>query len=116
MSLEPGAQRSTDWAGTKSATFSLALSGSLFNHAYTAPNVSYTLHKPTETIRYTLARDVEEGEELCISYGSGRMWWETPCAQEEEEQAQHGKMYDDQQQVETELLRLNRMGLYDGIA
>ncbi len=27
-------------------------------------------------IKYTTIREVKEGEELTISYGAGRMWWE----------------------------------------
>ena len=52
--------------------------GSLFNHHPTAPNVSYELDKPTQSIRYRAVRTIYPQEELCISYGSGRMWWEEP--------------------------------------
>jgi tRNA-specific adenosine deaminase 3 len=54
-----------------------ASAGSLFNHAPHLPNVSYTLDHATHSIRYTLMRAVSAGDELCISYGVGRMWWET---------------------------------------
>lgn len=52
----------------------LALSaGSLFNHSR-SPNVDYRLDVANARITFTAARDVEAGEELCISYG--RVWWE----------------------------------------
>jgi len=42
--------------------------GSLFNHSDT-PNVSYTLDKTTDSIRYVTVRDVQPEEELNIFYG-----------------------------------------------
>ncbi|KAF8650125.1 hypothetical protein AX16_005362 [Volvariella volvacea WC 439] len=48
--------------------------GSLFNHS-TTPNVSYTRDNSTESIRYTTARCIEAGEELCIFYGHN-LWFE----------------------------------------
>ena len=41
--------------------------GSLFNRSDT-PNVSYSIDTATESIRFTTARAVEPGEELCIRY------------------------------------------------
>ncbi|PWN46937.1 hypothetical protein IE53DRAFT_382509 [Violaceomyces palustris] len=55
--------------------------GSIFNHDPDSPNVDYRLDRESHRIVYSLVRDVKAGEELCISYGSGRMWWE----EEEEE-------------------------------
>ena len=52
--------------------------GSLFNHHPTSANVSYELDKTTRSIRYRTVRQIQKGEELCICYGVGRMWWESP--------------------------------------
>ncbi|KAJ8080714.1 tRNA-specific adenosine deaminase subunit tad3 [Marasmius tenuissimus] len=61
--------------GTASGKMALALGlGSLFNHS-PHPNVSYTLDTSTDSIQYRTCRDVEEGEELCIYYGS-QLWFE----------------------------------------
>lgn len=63
--------------GADGVTMALALGlGSLFNHSYESPNVSYTFDRVKETIRYTLMKNVDAETELCISYGSGKMWWE----------------------------------------
>ena len=50
--------------------------GSLFNHNR-KPNVDYRVHKDKLIIEYWIARDVEEGEELCIYYGSSDHLWFT---------------------------------------
>lgn len=42
--------------------------GSMFNHSK-FPNVTYRKDTMANAIHYTLARDVEAGEELCIYYG-----------------------------------------------
>lgn len=64
--------------GENGATMALALGlGSLFNHSFQSPNVSYTFDREKETIRYTLMKNVDAETELCISYGSGKMWWES---------------------------------------
>ena len=67
------------WRRTESGSImALALGlGSLFNHDPQHPNVTYTLDKEHACIRYTTTRNIEKDEELCISYGTGRMWWET---------------------------------------
>ena len=62
--------------GTSAGRMALALGlGSLFNHSQ-HPNVSYTLDTSTDSICYRTCCDVEEGEELCIYYGS-QLWFET---------------------------------------
>lgn len=64
------------------STMALALGlGSLFNHNPRA-NVSYELDRRAECIRYRTVRSIDVGEELCICYGAGKMWWEEPseCA------------------------------------
>ena len=69
---------------TSGNTMALALGlGSLFNHHPKSANVSYELEKPTRCLRYRTVRQNQKGEELCICYGVGRMWWESP----EEERA-----------------------------
>ncbi|KAL0488431.1 hypothetical protein AKO1_015581 [Acrasis kona] len=42
--------------------------GSMFNH-HDTPNVGYFIEKKEGYIRYIAGRDIEQGEELCISYG-----------------------------------------------
>ncbi|WFC99172.1 tRNA-specific adenosine deaminase subunit tad3 [Malassezia yamatoensis] len=65
----------------KGSTMALALGlGSLFNHS-SNPNISYELNKSAQCIHYRTAREISAGDELCISYGSGRMWWEQASAQ-----------------------------------
>lgn len=55
--------------------YALALGlGSMFNHD-SQPNVGFMRDVPNQLIRYTTLRDIEEGEELCISYGS-HLWFE----------------------------------------
>ncbi len=51
------------------------LTGSLFNHSKN-PNVSYILDHDTESIKYTTARTITIGEELCIFYGH-KLWFES---------------------------------------
>ena len=64
---------------TSGNTMALALGlGSLFNHHPTSANISYELDKTTRSIRYRTVRQIQKGEELCICYGVGRMWWESP--------------------------------------
>lgn len=67
-------------AGQK-AVMALALGlGSLFNHSK-QPNLSYTLDHAAHCIHYRTVRDVRPDEELTISYGAGRMWWEPAPSQ-----------------------------------
>ncbi|WFD43261.1 tRNA-specific adenosine deaminase subunit tad3 [Malassezia psittaci] len=65
----------------KGSTMALALGlGSLFNHSCN-PNISYELDKSAHCIRYRTAREISAGDELCISYGPGTMWWEEASTQ-----------------------------------
>ncbi|WFD30925.1 tRNA-specific adenosine deaminase subunit tad3 [Malassezia sp. CBS 17886] len=62
---------------TQGNTMALALGlGSLFNHHPTSANVSYELDRRAHCIRYRTVRAISPGDELCICYGAGRMWWE----------------------------------------
>lgn len=60
--------------GTKTQVVVLGL-GSMFNHSTYAQNVTWTRDVPNECITYRALRDIEIGEELCISYGNGRLWF-----------------------------------------
>lgn len=93
-----------------SAVMALALGlGSLFNHHPTSPNVKYMLDHATHSIRYTTTRAVEAGEELTISYGSGRMWWE-PARMAEEQQIEDEERRR-KQDPDHEAMQMGRIGL-----
>jgi len=63
-------------------TQALALGlGSMFNHSTLHQNVSWIRNTETEVIVYTALRDIKAGEEVCISYGSARLWFEDVDAQ-----------------------------------
>jgi len=58
-------------------TQALALGlGSMFNHSTRTQNVGWKRDTETDCIVYTALRDIQVGEELCISYGSARLWFE----------------------------------------
>ena len=57
-------------------TQALALGlGSMFNHSTREQNVGWIRNTETDVIVYTTLRNVKAGEELCISYGSARLWF-----------------------------------------
>lgn len=57
-------------------TQALALGlGSMFNHSTRQQNVGWQRNTETDVIVYTALRDIKQGEELCISYGSARLWF-----------------------------------------
>ena len=57
-------------------TQALALGlGSMFNHSTLHQNVGWKRNTETDVIVYTALRDIKKGEELCISYGSARLWF-----------------------------------------
>jgi hypothetical protein len=61
----------------RSMTQALALGlGSMFNHSTKAQNVRWSRNTEQDYIVYTSLRDIEAGEELCISYGSRILWFE----------------------------------------
>ncbi|OCT54914.1 hypothetical protein CLCR_03210 [Cladophialophora carrionii] len=63
-------------------TQALALGlGSMFNHSTRDQNVGWIRNTETEVIVYTTLRDIKAGEELCISYGSARLWFPDADAQ-----------------------------------
>lgn len=77
--------------------YALALGlGSMFNHSR-RPNVGFVRDFEDQVIRYVTLRDVQPGEELCISYGT-HLWFED--ASEEEQQATAGES--DQESSEEE--------------
>ena len=47
--------------------------GSMFNHSTYRQNVVWKRDLHLQCIAYKTMRDIEEGEELCISYG--RIWF-----------------------------------------
>jgi SET domain-containing protein len=49
--------------------------GSLFNHSIPGQNVCWRRDLSNTCIVYTALRNIEPGEELCISYGS-KLWFE----------------------------------------
>ena len=60
---------------TQGQTQALALGlGSLFNHSRLRQNVGWKRDIPNTCIVYTALRDIQAGEELCISYG--RLWFD----------------------------------------
>ena len=57
-------------------TQALALGlGSMFNHSTRDQNVGWIRNTETDVIVYTALRHIKAGEELCISYGSARLWF-----------------------------------------
>ena len=77
--------------GKKSTTQAIALGvGSIFNHSRN-PNVGFHLDLGLETITYTTLRDVEAGEELCISYGP-TLWFDDADGGEDAAQRQETAM------------------------
>ena len=63
-----------DGRGLKTQVIVLGL-GSMFNHSTYAQNVAWTRDVANECITYTALKDIEAGDELCISYGNGRLWF-----------------------------------------
>lgn len=58
-------------------TQALALGlGSMFNHSTKAQNVRWSRNTEQDYIIYTSIRDIQAGEELCISYGSRLLWFD----------------------------------------
>ena len=58
-------------------TQALALGlGSMFNHSLRGQNVGWLRNLESDCITYTATRDIGKGEELLISYGSGKLWFE----------------------------------------
>ncbi|RMZ92286.1 hypothetical protein DV736_g469, partial [Chaetothyriales sp. CBS 134916] len=73
---------------SRNTTQALALGlGSLFNHSTLHQNVGWRRDLAIECIVYTALRDIEVGQELCISYGNGRLWFEDADANHDEDEA-----------------------------
>ena len=68
--------------GPETQAIALGL-GSMFNHSTLRQNVVWKRDVEAGTITYTAHRDIESGEELCISYGSARLWFNDVEAEEE---------------------------------
>ncbi|GJJ71211.1 hypothetical protein EMPS_03561 [Entomortierella parvispora] len=72
------------WQGGMALAMGL---GSMFNHS-NKPNVGFQRDFVNKLIRYSALRDIEEGEELCISYGPN-LWF--PDMEDEEESIREDK-------------------------
>lgn len=59
----------------------------MFNHSASHQNVGWERDVDNKLIVYKTLREVEVGEELCISYGS-RLWFVDADAEEAEEGAE----------------------------
>ena len=68
--------------GAQTQAIALGL-GSMFNHSRLRQNVVWSRDIAAETIVYTAHRDIETGEELCISYGSARLWFQDADLEDE---------------------------------
>ncbi|KIX10223.1 uncharacterized protein Z518_01304 [Rhinocladiella mackenziei CBS 650.93] len=76
------------WPADSGRTMTQALAlglGSMFNHSIRAQNVGWKRNTETDVIVYTAIRDIKAGEELCISYGSVRLWFEDVDGKEDSE-------------------------------
>ncbi|KAG0303332.1 hypothetical protein BGZ98_006786 [Dissophora globulifera] len=71
------------WQGGMALALGL---GSMFNHS-NKPNVGFQRDFNNKVIRYTTLREIEAGEELCISYGPN-LWFPDMEVEQEEEQEQ----------------------------
>ena len=102
-------------------TQALALGlGSMFNHSIIAQNVGWKRNTETDVIVYTALRDITAGEELCISYGSARLWFDdldVDTAADAKEEGEPREIGDDENDTggetlaELELSGLGRMDL-----
>jgi len=57
----------------------------MFNHSIRHQNVVWTRDLDVQCITYTALRDIASVEELCISYGSARLWFEDAEAAADDE-------------------------------
>ncbi|KAI4735362.1 hypothetical protein E4T50_14115, partial [Aureobasidium sp. EXF-12298] len=65
--------------------------GSMFNHSSAHQNVGWERDIANKVIVYKTLREVQVGEELCISYGD-RLWFEDADVGEEEDEVDAMKM------------------------
>lgn len=71
----------------KTTTQAIALGlGSMFNHSTSKQNVVWKRDIDAQCIIYTAHQDIKIGEELCISYGSGRLWFEDADAADSDDE------------------------------
>lgn len=47
----------------------------MFNHSTLEQNIGWKRNTVNAVIVYSALRDIKSGEELCISYGSARLWF-----------------------------------------
>lgn len=72
----------SDPKGPQTQAIALGL-GSMFNHSRLRQNVVWSRDIAAETITYAAHRDIQAGEELCISYGSARLWFQDADLEDE---------------------------------
>lgn len=60
--------------GAETQAIALGL-GSMFNHSRLRQNVTWSRNPAAGVIVYIAHRDIQPGEELCISYGNARLWF-----------------------------------------
>ncbi|EXJ80570.1 hypothetical protein A1O1_08716 [Capronia coronata CBS 617.96] len=93
-------------------TQALALGlGSMFNHSLLGQNVGWKRNTETDVIVYTALRDIKAGEELCISYGSARLWFHDADAQVDTEWGDDDNDTGGETLAELELSGLGKMDL-----
>ena len=79
----------------------------MFNHSTRDQNVGWIRNTEADVIVYTALRDIMAGEELCISYGSARLWFPDADAQDNSDAA----MDDDNDTGGETLAELDMSGL-----
>lgn len=77
-------------SGPQSQAIALGL-GSMFNHSGVRQNVVWRRDVERGVIVYSACRDIEVGEELCISYGNARLWFQDVEAEVEDGEQVHGE-------------------------
>ncbi|KAJ9612063.1 hypothetical protein H2200_003658 [Cladophialophora chaetospira] len=96
----------------RSMTQALALGlGSMFNHSTHDQNVGWLRNTETDVIIYTALRDIKAGEELCISYGSARLWFPDADAQANSTNGAENDDVGGQTLAELDMSGLSRMAL-----
>lgn len=69
--------------------------GSLFNHSTLHQNVGWKRVLSDQCLIYSALRDIDEGEELCISYGGPGVLWFPDADAEEVEEAERKQRAED---------------------
>lgn len=75
--------------GPQTQAIALGL-GSMFNHSSLQQNVTWSRDLIARTIIYTAIKDINPGDELCISYGNARLWFKDADISEDDKQSANG--------------------------